>query len=135
MSTSIHLQWNLYVGDTSCFQRNNAEKSKSRLPSLRFRLNCRVFCVIIIHGLKNNGTILDEVLFLNALCFHLQCTNRDIWIASKLLRVFFVRGRRSPSTVVVKRSKKQTIAFISLSCSSRHKKIASLLSILCSSVI
>ena len=107
------------------------KKVKSRLPPLRFRLSCRVFCVIIIHCFKDNGTILDKVLSLKALCFYLQCTDRDVWIASKRLRVFFVRARRSPSTALVKRS----IALISLSCSSRQKKLALLVSTLCHSII
>ena len=61
---------------------------------------------------SSSSTILDKVLSLNALCFHLGCTDRDVWIGSTRLGVCFVRARPSKSTAAV--------SHISHSCSSRH---------------
>ena len=38
---------------------------------------------------SSSNTILDEVLSFHALCFHLRCTDRDVWIASKRQGVVF----------------------------------------------
>ena len=89
---------------------NNAEEGKKRkadFSPLRFRESCTIFGVKIIPCFKDNGTISDKVISFNALCFPLWCTDRDVWIASKRLRVFFVRARPARSTAAVKRSKDQ----------------------------
>ena len=54
----------------------------------------------IIFCFKENRPIVDKVGWLIKLCFHLRCTDRDVWITSKRLGVFFVRARQARSTSV-----------------------------------
>ena len=74
----------------------------------RFGRFASLFRVLVHAGyLPSSNAILDKVFFFNALCFHLRCTDRDVWIASKRLGVFFLRARPSPSTAAVKRLKEK----------------------------
>ena len=74
----------------------------------RFGRFASLFRVLVHAGyLPSSNAILDKVFFFNALCFHLRCTDRDVWIANKRLGVFFLRARPSPSTAAVKRLKEK----------------------------